>query len=205
MSKNLIVLSGNVAVGKSTIGPYLAHELNAAWLSESALSEQFSHLFADDRKESRRIAQLAFATLRTATILSTFLSGVDCVVAERGPWDNWLFFEMWRDRFNLADDEPFFVQLRSYLASHSVTYTTHTVWLKCPLEILLKRVAARFKTYDHIHTKTLLSELEHRYETAFRERPPESLLIRDVSDLKLSKSSIQQFVSEIRSALPTLV
>ncbi len=69
----VVVLSGNVGVGKTTIGPYLGRALSAPWMSESEISGLFPHLFAEESKSARIVAQAAFSTLRVASTASKVL------------------------------------------------------------------------------------------------------------------------------------
>ena len=186
MKNELIVLSGNAGVGKSTLGSHLANRRGAEWLSENEMSCHFSHLFADETESSRIISQLAFSTLRVATILSTFMSGKNKVVSERSLWDSLIFYEMWKDIYGFKGTDAFFSQLHEILNEKPVDYDEYVVWLKCDINILPSRIKMRGKAYDSIHTMKLLNDLEERYVKAFKERPPKNFFSIDVTNLDIN-------------------
>ncbi len=205
MNRCLVVLSGNVGVGKTTIGPYLADELVASWLSETAISSMFAHLFAKDDKLSRIISQMTFSTMRVATILSSFLSGETMVVSERNLRDSLIFHEIWRNRFTLQEHDSFFDKFYSMLSSHLIELPTVTVWLKCPLDILMKRISCRVAVFEQNHTKQMLMELEEKYTKSFENNPPQNLLIYDVARLANNAQSMKSFASRVASDVKDLI
>jgi deoxyadenosine/deoxycytidine kinase len=202
MGNLLVVLSGNVGVGKSTIGPYLADELKASWLSESDISSPFAHLFSNQERSSRIISQIAFSSMRVATVLSCLLSDLNqIVVTERFLRDSIIYHEIWRDMFSLQDMDEFFERFYKTLGSHPVKYTSITIWLKCDIDVILSRIALRGEVFENNHTREMLIHLEEKYSTSFTLTPPENLLIFDVTNLEKNPSSLKLFASEVASKI----
>lgn len=198
MENLLVVLSGNAGVGKSTIGPYLAEELNASWLSESEISSLFPHLFANQDRSSRIISQIAFSSMRVATVLSSLLStSGKIIVSERFLRDSLIYHDLWRDMFYLQDMDGFFETFYKTIGAHSVNYKLITVWLKCDIDIILKRLALRGEIFESAHTREMLVRLEEKYINSFTQSPPENLFIFDVTNLEKDQLSLKLFASQL--------
>jgi deoxyadenosine/deoxycytidine kinase len=187
-SKHLVVLSGNVGVGKSTLGPHLARELNAIWLSESDISRSFAYLFKDQSRDSRIISQIAFASVRMATIFSAFMSGATTVVAERSLPDSRIFHQVWRKRFQIETEDQFFDRLYSLLDRTPVDFRTSVVWLRCPVDTIVKRLNIRQEAFESVHTREVLDELDRGHRDHFATYPPD--LVLEMENVGASDSSM---------------
>lgn len=76
-----------------------------------------------------------------------------------------------------------------------------TVWMRCPVDLLLERVKIRAEVFDHNHTLEVLLALERLYETSFLENPPENLVIVDTSLVLNTAESFAQLAKNIGLAL----
>jgi len=188
--KHLVVLSGNVGVGKSTFGPHLASVLNAIWLSETDISTYFAYLFKDESRTSRIISQIAFSSLRMATIFSGFMSGATTLVSERSLPDSRIFHQVWRKRFQIEAEDQFFDRLYSLLDQHPVDFRTSVIWLRCPVDTIVKRLNIRQKTYENVHTREVLDDLDRGYREHFATYPPD--LILEMESVGADDSSMVQ-------------
>lgn len=198
----VVCLSGNVAVGKSTLGERLATTLGAAWIPETTLSMQFPHLLSDTRPESKVIAEITFAALRTAVILSTLLAGDKCLVVERSLWEDRLFYELWRDQQRLHAYDSFMTELFQTLESHPLKFRLYTVLLECPVKLLVKRLAKRKLPYDHLFSAATLEDLQRRYDAALNIQPGRVFQTIDVSNLDISnEAQVERLISSLADAL----
>jgi len=165
MEKHLIILSGNIAVGKTSLGPKLADRLNAKWISESEISMLFPNLISDQFAESKLISEITFSSLRTAMILSKFQMDTSIIVMERGLLDDLIFFNVWKEKYNLQQYEGFIADLHAILNNHPLYFTTHTIYLKnTRKDVLVKRINKRNLIYDHVFTEEFLLRLEEAYD-----------------------------------------
>ncbi len=198
----VVALSGNVRVGKSTLGEILATRLGATWISETMISTQFPHLISHDNGESKLVAEIAFAALRTAVILSHILGGCKQLVVERSLWEDWLFYELWRDRYGLHKYDDIMRNLFEILGSHPLKFRLCTIVLECRADILSQRAFKRNKSYDHIFSDSVISDLQQRYDAVLRSQPAHILKIVDVSTLDIANGEqVEGVLSTIVEAL----
>jgi deoxyadenosine/deoxycytidine kinase len=188
LSRHLVVLSGNVGVGKSTFGPHLARELDAIWLSESDISRSFAYLFKDESRTSRIISQIAFASVRMATIFSAFMSGASTVVAERSLPDSRIFHQVWRKRFQIEAEDQFFDQLYSLLDQTPIDFRTSVIWLRCPVDTIMKRLNIRREAFENVHTREVLNDLDRGHRDHFANYPPD--LVLEMEKVEAADSSM---------------
>lgn len=188
LSRHLVVLSGNVGVGKSTFGPHLARELDAIWLSESDISRSFAYLFKDESRTSRIISQIAFASVRMATIFSAFMSGATTVVAERSLPDSRIFHQVWRKRFQIEAEDQFFDQLYSLLDQTPIDFRTSVIWLRCPVDTIMKRLNIRQEAFENVHTREVLNDLDRGHRDHFATYPPD--LVLEMEKVEAADSSM---------------
>jgi deoxyadenosine/deoxycytidine kinase len=198
----VIGLSGNIAVGKSALGERLAERLGATWISETNLSMQFPHLISDKDGKSKLIAEITFAALRTAVILSHILGGCKRLVVERSLWEDWLFYELWRDRQGLQRYNSFMKQLFETLESHPLEFQLYTIVLECPVRVLTHRLSKRNLPYDHLFSDSILSDLQQRYDAIVSSRPDHIFKTVDVSTLDMANNAqVDSLLSSIVGAL----
>jgi len=204
--KHLIVLSGNMAVGKSTIGPLLSKQISAVWLPETELSMKFPYLIADSSGDSKLISEITFASLRTAMILSKFLEGINRIVVERSLWDDWIFYLLWRDRFTLSGHDNFMKNLFALLESHHLKFQNHTILLNSQLDLLSNRIQRRNKPYDHIFTDEVINDFQRYLDNAVEQSHENIIKTIDVSYLDIENEEqvaviIQEMVNAVNSKI----
>lgn len=194
-----IAISGNVGVGKSTLGPIIAEAIDAPWLSETDISSIFPHLIADQCAHSKLITQLTFPTIQIASVLSHFLAGNSLVVTERSLWDHALFFKYWKQRFRLDAESANLIQsLYQILRSHPIEYKVLTIFLRCDCSVVANRTVFRGKTYDSIFSAEVLGELHEIYENALLSSPPTIIGAYDVTSLNIKESvQVDAFINEV--------
>lgn len=202
MTNQLIVLSGNVGVGKTTLGPYLAREVGAVWLPETEISKQFAYLFKDESRVSRIISQITFASLRVATVLSTFQSGASIVLSERFLDDSRIFHAVWRSRYALADEDPFFERLYLLLEGSPVHFNTQVIWLRCRMDVILRRLNLRREVFENVHAVDVVRDLGRKYAEHFRETPP--ALVIDTEDVSLEARCLADLAASTARRLLTI-
>lgn len=199
--KTIVTMSGNIGVGKSTLGCLLAKHLQASWLSETAFSSLFQHLIADVNVHSRLIAQMAFSTMRIATLYSAlFNEQSDIIVVERNLRDSRVFHKVWREQFGFAPYDAFFEDFYSMLKPVNVPrYKEHVVWLTCPVSVLRKRIEQRDLVAESAHTDCVLLKLNNEYKKLYSNHENEnySLCRFDTRKMKLNKSDIDIFLSTV--------
>jgi len=169
--KQLITIAGNIGAGKTTLGKHLSERINAFWLPESAYSNQFEHLIVNEKASNKKIMQLAFSSMRAATIISALLNEDNSlVVAERGMYDSIVFHKAWVQTGAFEDDSEFFDLYYKTLLDFDVRdygYSETIIWLKCPVHILTERLLKRSKISDVAHTELLLNALDDEYVKMF--------------------------------------
>lgn len=200
-----VALSGNVGVGKSTIGPILAEALGAPWLPETEISDLFPHLIAEQDANSKMIAEIVFPSAQVASLLSRFLGGASTVVTERSTWDHSIFFDLWRRRFSFPDRTcRFMAELAAQLHGHPLNYLVLTVVLQARTEELAGRVARRGQTFDPSFDIAVLQELQSLYARALDPCPGHVIAVHDVTDLDLRDAvQVKGLVGSILTALET--
>lgn len=194
----MITLSGNIGVGKTTLGKHIAQELNALWLPEDAFSSLFGNLVACNNHDTRIVMQMAFSTMRVATLLSGVLSQQhEIIVVERSLRDSLVFHRVWRKLYDLSQYDAFFSQFYNLLTT-SIQYDEYIVWLKCSLDVLLNRISSRGTTADVAHTRELLRGLEDEYEALYKDFLPSPLII-DTENLQLDDYSVFGLVDQVKA------
>lgn len=198
MKKLLISISGNIAVGKSTIGSVVAQKVNGFWISESTIADQFPELIKEQSGHSKLLCEITFASLRLSLILSSFLRGEEIIVTERYLWEDWIFYEMWRDRFELREYDILMEGLFEVLNNHKFDFKLNSIILTGEIDILLDRLLKRNQIYNGTFTKEILLELSERYEKVLANPPNHIVKIIDTSNLNINNQfQLNEFVDEI--------
>jgi len=202
MRRNLISISGNIAVGKSTIGSIIAQKINGFWIPETMISDLFPELIKEQNGHSKLICEITFASLRLSLILSAFLRGEKIIVTERYLWEDWIFYEMWRDRFELQEYDILMNGLFKVLNNHKLDFILKSIILTGEIDILLSRLEKRNNIYDGTFTKEILLDLFERYGKVLVNPPNHIVKIVDTSKLNINnKIQINDFVEEIIHSL----
>jgi deoxyadenosine/deoxycytidine kinase len=198
VKKLLISISGNIAVGKSTIGSVVAQKVNGFWISESTIADQFPELIKEQSGHSKLLCEITFASLRLSLILSSFLRGEEIIVTERYLWEDWIFYEMWRDRFELREYDILMEGLFEVLNNHKFDFKLNSIILTGEIDILLDRLLKRNQIYNGTFTKEILLELSERYEKVLANPPNHIVKIIDTSNLNINNQfQLNEFVDEI--------
>jgi deoxyadenosine/deoxycytidine kinase len=204
VKKLLISISGNIAVGKSTIGSVVAQKVNGFWISESTIADQFPELIKEQSGHSKLLCEITFASLRLSLILSSFLRGEEIIVTERYLWEDWIFYEMWRDRFELREYDILMEGLFEVLNNHKFDFKLNSIILTGEIDILLDRLLKRNQIYNGTFTKEILLELSERYEKVLANPPNHIVKIIDTSNLNINNQfQLNEFVDEIIQSIET--
>ena len=204
--KKLLTLSGNIGVGKTTLGKHLSDRATACWLPENAYSAQFEHLIIDTRCSNKTIMQMAFSSMRVATILSALLDrNNQHVVAERSIRDSIVFHKAWVKIGSFEDDWNFYSEFYEKLFRFDLNdynYDETIIWLKCPIPILLERLSKRSQISDMAHTENLLYALESEYNEMFHMISGKCNIIEfETQNIDLSTEGINEFTTYVMASI----
>jgi len=195
MKKEIIVLSGNVGVGKTTLGSIISKSMNIPWISESQIYDSFKYLAATNSKKEKFITQIAFPVNRLAIILSAFYENnhEKRIITERFLWDDLIFYKVWDSIYGF-DRDPFYGCLNETLCQLCNIFFIKTIYLKCDIEIIENRVLSRNKLDDYQFTKEIISKIENEYKFEIKKSPDHIWAILDVSKLDMyDKKSMFKF------------
>lgn len=203
MNKRVITLSGNIGVGKTTLGKYLSDYYNATWLPESMYSSQIQHLIANDSLNSRALMQMAFSTMRVATLASEILNNnsSNIIIVERNLRDSILFHEVWEQLYDFNIYKNFF---RDYYKMLDVKYAYEevVVWLKCPIDTILSRINLRNQISEVAHTRKLVTLLESAYNNLYKNNTENLKIIGyNTENLILDSSGINEMINYINNKI----
>lgn len=206
MKKIIITLSGNIGVGKTTLGKYIADHFNAVWLPENMYSSMIQHLIAKDCVNTKIIMQMAFSTMRVATLLSEILnSNSKIIVVERNLRDSVLFHEVWKEHYNLGKYDDFFNEFYMLLGNHDMEneYFENIIWLTCSIDTLVSRINKRNQISDVAHTKQLLTNLDNKYINLYNNMNYDNfnLIKYDTENIELNPEDISVFLTTIEKSI----
>lgn len=192
---HLIGLTGNMGVGKSTLGPKIAEYLKAIWLPETEIALLFPNVVSNQEGHSKLIGELAFASTRCCAIISHFLAGAKVVVSERSIWEDRLFYGFWRDYFDLYEYDMLVQDFFDILSQHPTTYTLHTVLLTADVSTLVQRVKERNEPYDHAFDEEIIGKLQEAVYDKLLRHPPEHIIHQiDVSNIDIRKDDVAEYI-----------
>ena len=210
MKNEIVVLSGNLGVGKTTLGPIISESLNALWISESQIYDNFKYLAAMNSKKEKFLTELAFPINRLPMILSSFYENDHNkrIITERFLWDDLIFYNVW-DSIHNFNSSSFYENLNKILCQLSDGFLIKTIYLKCDIEIILRRILSRGKVDDCQFTKKIISKIENEYNSEIEKKPDHVWDILDISDLDISdensmKRIVNKFCDIIESEFPVI-
>jgi deoxyadenosine/deoxycytidine kinase len=210
MKKEIVVLSGNIGVGKTTFGPIISKSMNALWISEPQIYNNFKHLAARSSKKEKYLTQIAFPINRLSIILSSFYENnkYKRVITERFLWDDLIFYKVWNSIYSF-DNNSFYESLNKILCQLSNDFLIKTIYLKCDMEIIQRRIFLRGKVDDYQFTKNVVSKVENEYNSEIAKKPDHIWDILEVSNIDINKEDsmtkiVNKFSNIINSRSPVI-
>jgi deoxyadenosine/deoxycytidine kinase len=198
----LIVMAGNIGVGKSTVGARLAQSLGLALFEESVSDNPYLERFYTDMPRWVFHLNMFFLAHRAQ---QTRLAAAAGGVLDRSLHEDEIFVQMARDDGITTTDnysvfESLFVTLTELLPRPTVL-----VYLEAPPAVLLDRIEARQRTFEgQTLNLTYLEALQHRYDEWVQRYSASSVVRRDTAavDLREDGTAFEELRSEVRRYLP---
>ena len=200
MKKEIIVLSGNIGVGKTTLGPIISESINALWISEPQIYDSFKYLAAMSSKKEKFLTEIAFPISRLSIIMSNFYENNHNkrIITERFLWDDLIFYKVWNSIYNF-NNNSFYERLNKILCRLSGDFLIKTIYLKCDIKTIQRRILSRGKIDDYQFTKQIVSEVENVYNAEIEKKPSHIWDILEVSNLDIyDEKSMIQIVNKFR-------
>jgi 2-amino-4-hydroxy-6-hydroxymethyldihydropteridine diphosphokinase len=154
-----ICIEGNIGSGKSTLARVLADRLKGAYLPEQFEKNDLLPLFYSDPKEFAFPLEYSFLLGRYQQIYDAFKSGADCIVSD------YSFYKcLWFATLNLKGRDLKFFKKHFSSLEKQLPKPDLIVYLKTPVDNLLKNISSRGRTYESGITKSYLKQIKHEYE-----------------------------------------
>jgi deoxyadenosine/deoxycytidine kinase len=203
MKNEIIVLSGNIGVGKTTLGPIISKPMNSFWISESQIYDNFKYLAAESSKKEKYITQIAFPVSRLSIILSSYYenSNYERIITERFLWDDLIFYKVWDSIYNF-NNNSFYESLNKILIQLSNDFLIKTIYLKCDIDVIMRRILSRYKVGDYQFTKEIILKIENEYNSEIERKPNHIWDIIEVSNIDIfDENSIIKVINEFRDII----
>lgn len=196
-----IAVEGPIGVGKTTLARELARSFEADLVLEGAYENPFLERFYRDPKRYALPAQLYFIfqrarqcqAMRQADMfepvrVTDFLLDKDRLFAQ----------------LNLDDDELGLYELVYEKLAIDAPVPDLVIYLQAPVEVLLRRVAARGVGFEQAITRDYLTRVSDAYARYFHHYDRSSLLIVNTAatDLVTNETGRQRLLDQVRGLRP---
>lgn len=193
-----IAIEGPIGVGKTTLARRLSEDFEASLLLEQPEENPFLERFYEDPRRAALPAQLSFLLTRvrqmramrqndlfSSTRIADFLLDKDR-----------LFAEVTLDEDELALYEEVYTQLVLDAPRPDLV-----VYLQAPVDVLLRRIEQRDRSYERLIDPAYLTRLCARYADFFYHYNGAPLLIVNASEIDIVRNErdYQALVHEIRT------
>jgi len=191
MDNNIFLLiTGNIATGKSTLSDLLAKELGYKWFEEPFMDNPYLPLVYRDPKRWSYHSQTYFLLkhFQQHKQIEGEKGGIikDCTIYEAKE----IFA---RNYYNLGyiSETDWKVYCEFYnILNNDLIRPDLIIYLKCNLEKLMERIKKRNRPFESSITLEDLRRIELLYEDLIRRIPPEKLLVIDENEIDFVKNKL---------------
>lgn len=158
-----IVLAGNIAAGKSTLGRLIAERLDYVLAEESVADNPYLERFYSDMTQWAFHLNMYFLGSRSQAILAAASSDRG-VVFDRSLYEDLIFVDLARDDgITPADNYSVFRSLYDVLEA-VLSPPTVLVYLHAPTNVLHARIQQRGRVFEGGITVEYLERIQRRYD-----------------------------------------
>ena len=197
----IIVFSGNLAAGKSTLAALVGHQLGARVFPESARDNPFLGRFYADRRAWAQQLETFFLARRSRQLLDASQLRVPAVL-DRSFYESKIFIESGWDA-GLVTSESYAVlrELEGTL-DRLLPRPALLVYLQAPVEVLYARLRARARAAERPVGIGYLADLQARYEQWVRAYDYSPVLPVDTTDQDFARDAgaVQRLAGRISRA-----
>lgn len=196
-----IAVEGPIGVGKTTLARKLAEQFEAELVLEEAYDNPFLERFYRDPKRHALPTQLYFIFQRARQVQA--MRQTDMFEPVRVT-DFLLDKDRLFAQLNLDDDELGLYDLVFDKLAIDAPVPDLVIYLQAPVDILLRRVAARGVEFEQAITRDYLTRVSDAYARFFHHYDRSSLLIVNTgaTDLVANETGLKRLVDQVRRLRP---
>lgn len=178
-----VSISGSIAVGKLTLAKGVVKRLpNATLVPEHVDQFQYLPLFYEDRKRYALHSRLEFLLVKARQLAGIDQAGGIAIVDRSLP-ELITFARALHASGEMSDDDyTLYVGLYDLICS-LIRRIDLVIWARAEPEIMLARIHARKRRFEHAITREYLDRIESEYERWSATLPSGSVLVIDTSRL----------------------
>ena len=194
----LVVLAGNIAVGKTTMTPLLADALGASGYLESVADNPFLERYYADMPAWTFHLNMYFLADRARQLVAAASAGPPAVL-DRSFYEDRIFVEQAHSEGRTADDTyAVFCELETVLAA-LLPRPAVLVYLEAPVPALLRRIAVRGRAFESGITEVFLDDLQSRYDDwiASYSSSPVIRVDTEATDLRVDSAAFTELVAQV--------
>jgi len=203
LSYNYIGIAGNIGAGKTTLTEILSEELNWEASYEKVDDNPFIDDFYDDMKKWAFHLQVYFLNKRYQSMLEILGSNKNVVLDRTIAEDAHIFASNLHD-MNLLSSREFRTYIHLFrLIISQLPQPSLTIYLRGSVDMLVKHIQERGRTYEENISINYLRRLNKKYENWIASLPKESVYTIDISeyDFKRNPDHKQKILGDIKSKI----
>ncbi len=195
-SRRLLVIEGNIGAGKTTLARMMSQQMKARLVVERFEDNAFLPKFYENRDRYAFPLELSFLADRYNQLKSDIDS--PDLFQQLTVCDYHFFKSLVFARQTLSNDEFALYRQLFHIIMGLVPRADLFVYLHRPIEVLLKLIGKRGRSYEANIDAAYLSMIQESYFNFFREHPEYAILVVDVDDLDFENDPIVfSFLSEL--------
>jgi deoxyadenosine/deoxycytidine kinase len=188
LSEPVIVFSGNLAAGKSTLASLVGGELGARVFPESTADNPFLSRFYQDRSTWALQLETYFLARRSRQLLDASEAAVPAIL-DRSFYESRIFIESGWDSGLVPPDSYAVLRELEGALGRLLPRPALLVYLHAPVPVLYGRLRTRARPFERSVGLSYLSDLQARYDKWVGEYAYSPLLRVDTTEHDFSRDS----------------
>lgn len=196
VNRRLLVIEGNIGAGKTTLARMMSQQVPARLVVERFEDNAFLPKFYENRDRYAFPLELSFLADR----YNQLKSDIDTpdLFQQLTICDYHFFKSLVFARQTLSNDEFALYRQLFHIIMGLVPRADLFVYLHRPIDVLLKLIGLRGRSYETKIDGAYLSMIQESYFSFFREHPEYTILVVDVDDLDFENDPVVfSFISEL--------
>jgi len=203
---SIIIIEGNIGVGKSTLGKNITKFLNDAELKTKFFPEYVNDLFLKKYIDNMQVYALGFQIMMLLKRIEVYKEAINFAqcggisIIDRGLIGDLVFAGMLYKK-GIIDDDGWSIyksmQDNTLVEPHCVLY------LKCSIETAMRRIMKRGNNAEKGYSMTYLSELSDAYESKIKELEQNIIEFDWNEDIIINDFTISNILTKIIKGFTT--